>query len=811
MALRLVRIAVRELVGFVLRAGDLAPAGFANLHRLHEGVRAHQQLQRRRPPSYRAEVPVSCRVEATPVALEVSGRVDGVLTEDDGYIVEEIKSVDARPAEAASDEPIHWAQVLVYGHMVAARLGLPRIGVQLTYVQLEPWAVHETRRWYESVELARFFADLTAQYLAWTRAYCAWCEQRDRSIAGLPFPFPQPRPGQQELIDAVAATIAAQDHLFVEAPTGIGKTVSTLFPAIQALATGQVDKVFYLTARTVGRTVAEKALADLRRAGLRAKSLTLTARERICFHADGPRACAPETCPFARGYFDRVNDALGTLFEQDLFDRTAVEATARRFLVCPFELSLDLSLWADVIICDYNYVFDPRVYLRRFFQEHPGRYVLLVDEAHNLVDRAREMFSATLDTRAVQAARRALGTTQPELTAQLEELAGQLHDLRTPPDPAAIGLPWVSTELPARILLSVEEFLDRARRLLALPLPASAQEPLTELFFAAHTFSRVAAAFDRHYVAFAEGTPRRTRLRLLCLDPSAQLAHALQRGLAAVFFSATLTPLEFFQRILGGTADDPLLRLPSPFPREHLHVLVADRIATTFRRRAQTYAAVSEAIANAARQRPGNYLAYFPSYRYMNAVLARVRADLPQIRTLAQTPGMSERQRDAFLAAFAATDGQALLGFALMGGIFGEGIDLLGERLIGVVVVGVGLPQFDLERELIRAHFDALGLPGFEYAYTYPGMNRVLQAAGRVIRTDTDQGVVLLIDERFAESRYRELMPAWWTPRSCGLGGDALARSLTAFWQGGRDVRYEPLDSDWQWDAMEPERDLTAD
>ncbi|MFA6109768.1 MAG: helicase C-terminal domain-containing protein [Candidatus Latescibacterota bacterium] len=800
---RLVRISVRELIGFVLRAGDLVVGGFINTSRLYQGLRAHQQLQRSRPPSYRAELPITHLVESEPVSLEISGRVDGLLLEDDGLVVEEIKTVDQPLDHDPPEDPLHWAQLLVYAYMVAVQRGLTGIEVQLTYVCLDPWQVREIRRPYTLEELTTFFENLVGQYLRWARAYHDWCEVRDCSIQGLSFPFPKPRPGQPELTAAVDRAIRDQVRLFVQAPTGIGKTVSVLLPAVQALGEGRVDKVFYLTARTPGRIVAEKAVADLHRSGLRLKCLSLTARERICFHPSGPEACDPETCEFARGYFDRVGPALEELFTRDDFTRVAVEEIARRHRVCPFEFSLDLSLWSDLIICDYNYVFDPRVYLKRFFLDHPGRYLLLVDEAHNLVDRAREMFSAGLSTAEVNAARRSLEELKKgkylSLERQLQRLGRELRGLGSNAGEEGAPGPWVSWEMPRSLRPILEDFLEQARELLVSPLPPGPRERLSQLYFDAFTFLKVAEVFDDHYVACAERTARQTHLRLLCLDPSARLAEALQRGVAAVFFSATLTPLEFFRRLLGGRPDDPLLSLDSPFPREHLRLLVADRIATTFRRRSQTLDAVAAAIGAIVAQRPGNYLVYFPSYRYLTAVLTRFRTAAPDTAVLVQVPGMSEAQREAFLAAFDERRETTLVGFALMGGIFGEGIDLLGERLVGAVVVGVGLPQICLERELIRNHFDEHGLPGFDYAYTYPGMNRVLQAAGRVIRSDEDRGVVLLVDERFGEERYRALLPAWWRPVVRVRTPAQVAASLSSFWQGVRETQYEPLETDDEW------------
>ena len=577
-----------------------------------------------------------------------------------------------------------------------------------------------------------------------------------------------------------ARAIEGQGRLFAQAPTGIGKTISALFPAIKALGVQHTVKLFYLTAKTSGRAIAEKAIEDLRGAGLKLKSLTLTARERICFNASEGHPCDVEQCEFALGYYDRIEGALEELFQHDAIPRARVEEIARKHRVCPFELSLDLSVWADAIICDYNYVFDPRAYLKRFFQEEGGEYTFLIDEAHNLADRAREMFSAQLSLLQVAGLRRRMKKEHPGLKRALKEVEEYLMEAGRRCE--ELGRPWVERELPHDLLPRLHNLLEKAEQVLVRDQGAPYREELIELYFEVFGFQRIADLFGPNYATYAEPELKDLRLKLFCMDPAPQLREALRRGTSAVFFSATLTPLEYFRQVLGGEEDDALLDLESPFPAEHFQLLLADHLDTSYKGRGQSFDQVAETFAALISQHRGNYLAFFPSYQYLQEVASRFHAAHPDVEILVQSSGMSERQREEFLSVFDAENPDTLLGFAVMGGIFGEGIDLVGERLVGAIVVGVGLPQVCLERELIRAYYEEQELAGFDYAYTYPGMNRVLQAAGRVIRSPQDRGVVLLIDRRFGWNNYRRLFPAHWRTLSVARTPKDISLRTERFW-----------------------------
>ncbi|MCX6929102.1 MAG: ATP-dependent DNA helicase, partial [Verrucomicrobia bacterium] len=725
----------------------------------------------------------------------------------------------------------------IYAHDHA----LEQIIIQLTYLELDTGELTEFRNHFTVAELAAFFQEAMAVYLNWLRSQHQWCQQRDESIRPLAFPFPHYRPGQRELAVAAYRALARGGRLFLEAPTGIGKTISVLFPAIKALGEGKLERIFYLTARTSGRAVAEKTLADLRQAGLRLRTLALTAKDKICpgvrpspgaansearvltdvaAPGDGrtPAAspqtpdvsCDPLTCPLARGYYDRHKAAMREALAREEITRPVLEAISREHQVCPFELSLDVSSWVDVVVCDYNYAFDPKAYLRRHFAEEPHDYAFLVDEAHNLVDRAREMFSADLDTLEIQATRRALKKAVPRCGKALSRLSSAMRTLcdraalpsepseasdpatelnlfpaetrpGSPPAPPALHSARITKDFPKDLKPVLEEALKEAEAWLARNEPADFRDSLLELCFRLHSFQRTAELYDERYVTISE-PGRGVRVRLFCLDPSFLLGEALARGKAAVFFSATLTPVDYYRALLGGSENDPLLQLPSPFPPEHLAVLVHDRIRTHFKARTDSLLDVVQAIASLVQGRRGNYLAYFPSYQYLTAVQEQFHLLHPAVPILVQRAGLSEPEREAFLAAFAADHCDSLLGFAVMGGVFGEGIDLVGERLIGAIIVGVGLPQLCVERDLIRDYFEAKTGAGFDYAYTFPGMNRVLQAIGRVIRSETDRGAVLLVDARFAEHRYRRLFPDWWKPKRV-RSTEEISEALQKFWQ----------------------------
>ena len=772
------KIAVRDIVAHVLRTGDLA-FEFLSSPRSIDAIRIHQKIQQSRPENYTAEVAVSHQIETELFTLTVGGRIDGVYLEPDRVLIEEIKTTTRSLEHYVNNkDPLHWGQVKCYAYICAREHKLSEIGTQLTYYQVDTGEIRQLEQQFTSIELESFFQDLVNGYLQWAQATVNWELLRDESLRKLQFPFDHYRPGQREMAVGVYRTVKNGGQLLAQAATGIGKTMAVIFPALKAMGEGLNTKIFYLTARTTGRIAAEKALGELRKKQLKLKSLTITAKDKICFKSEN--ACNPEECEFARGYFDRANEALKDMFHQDAFTRPAVEAVARSHQVCPFEFSLELSCWADCIICDYNYAFDPRVFLRRFFQEKKNNnYTFLIDEAHNLVDRSREMFSAEIFKQPVLDVRRAIRNELPRGYKVLGKINSWLVGERKKCEEHGPGRH--TKQPPEDLFPMLSGFLGVAERWLSLNIKAPFREELLDLFFAVSGFMKVAEKYDESYAACYEKLKKDLKLKLFCIDPSIQLENALKRCRAAIFFSATMTPMAYFKKILGCNEDANALTIPSPFPGENLTLFVSDRISTFYRDREKTRLQVAKAICTLINQKKGNYLIFFPSYEYMMMVFESFKSHCPDSEMMLQTPGMSESERDEFLNRYRQAYPKSLVGFAVMGGIFGEGIDLVGERLSGAVVVGVGLPGISLEKELIKDYFTHTHNAGYEYAYQYPGINRVFQAAGRVIRSENDRGVVLLVDQRYATHRYRSLLPVEWEPIKV-RDQKQFAEKLQKFW-----------------------------
>ncbi len=767
---------MRALVEWVYASGDITTGGIPG--RLEEGTRGHQQLQERRGPDYTPEVGVYHEVAVGPVVVELVGRIDGVQRGPGGPTVEEIKTVVyAVDQVPAAGYPVHWAQLRCYAAILSVQQRLPRLTTRLTYVNTRTGEERSFEEACEQAELGRFLLDTVRPFAAWQERGLAWRTERDRSLTELEFPFDAMRPGQREIMDAVAQTVEGRGRLFLHAPTGIGKTMAVLYPSLRSLASGGVSTLFYLTAKGTGKQAATDALNLLSSAGLRAKYLVITAREKICPHPP----CDPATCELAQGYYDRFKQALGEAHTECAFLPETITALAAKHSLCPFELSLDLSIGADCIICDYNYAFDPRAFLRRFFLR-TGDYLFLVDEAHNLPDRAREMFSAQVTKRAVLDARRGLSRDGAEgaLYRQLGRANRWFLE-------AARGL----GERPAEVASAVPaDFLDvvsRTGREIEAFLAAHPGHPkrqdLLDLYYSAAGVLRVAEGFDERYVfSLAPVGGRNVAARLYCVDPSAQLERGLQRGRAAVLFSGTLLPIEYFRRLCNRRTDAQELVLPSPFPPANRRVLVHASVATRYRKRSGSAAILAPLIQVIACAHAGNYLVFFPSFAYLSLVSAAYATLSLSAIPVVQSRSMDDQARLAFLGRFADPQTSPVLAFGVMGGVFGESVDLPGELLTGAVVVGPGLPQVCLEREIIRKHHDDLDESGFRYAYVYPGLNRVLQAAGRVIRSETDRGIVVLVGERFAQEPYRRIIEELWPGVEVTRTTDEVDGVLQEFW-----------------------------
>jgi Rad3-related DNA helicase len=778
-----IRLSVRELVNFTLRSGDL-DASFRSSVRAAEGTRLHQKLQKSRGEGYKSEVPLSITLVRSGFELLLEGRADGVFTRDGMTFVEEIKSTMKPPDSLGEDEqPLHWAQAKCYAYTLSVS-GQTPVGIQLTYIHAETEAVLQFEKIFSAESLAAFMDDLILRYLHWIQWSSDWKILRNVSIQTLRFPYPAYRSGQRALAVHIYKTILSGGRMFVQAPTGTGKTMSTLFPAIKAMGLGHGDKLFYLTARTTAQAVAAEALSLLRTSGLRFKSVVLTAKDKICF-LDKP-SCRPEDCPYAKGHFDRVGDALSdALGHGDAFSRETIRQIAQVHTVCPFELALDLTMWSDAVLCDYNYVFDPRVSLKRFFDTESGEdYVFLIDEAHHLVDRAREMYSAALQKSDFLNLKKVLKTHAPKVSKAIGKVNTQFLALKKD---AGENHHRAYDELPDPLILTLRRFEEAAQQCLAAestpPLPEVNRETLLDLYFDVLSFIRISELYGPDYITYTETNQNDLIIKLFCLHPRRLLSESLAKGKTSVLFSATLHPMAYFREVSGGLKEDPCLRLPSPFPVENLGLYVYSPLSTRFKDRHQTAAQIARLMAIVAgKGKPGHYLAFFPSYDYLRLVLAHFESLSTGLETAVQESSMDDKQRSDFLLTFDQPPEKSRVVFAVLGGLFSEGIDLTGDRLSGVIVVGVGLPQLHYENDLLRNYYDHMDEDGYAFAYQFPGMNKVLQAAGRVIRTETDRGIVLLVDDRFTHTRYRKLFPPEWAHAQTLHTPEALSQALDQFW-----------------------------
>jgi DNA excision repair protein ERCC-2 len=752
-----VALSVRALVEYVFRSGSL-DSGFRTMSTLAEGTKAHQKIQKQYSELDQKEVYLNTEIPHGDLLFVVDGRCDGLLIAEDGrIIIDEIKSTAMNVDVIIEDlYPVHWAQAKFYAYMYATKNGISRMRVRLTYVQVD---TEEQKQFEQEVlleELILYVEHIIERYAPYASLLYRNKRLRDESIEKLPFPYPAFREGQRKLAGSVYKSIEEGRKLFAKAPTGIGKTISTLYPSIKAIGQGKVQHLFYVTARTITRTAAEEAFSLMRSHGLHMHSVTLTAKDKICFQEEVD--CRKEKCIYADGYYDRINEAiLDLMANETLINRQIFEQYARKHRVCPFEFSLDAAYAADAVICDYNYVFDLRVSLKRLSGEHKHQTILLVDEAHNLIDRAREMFSAELEKKQFLELEREFKNLRPEIHRAAKAVNKWFIQLKKHADEQVV----VTKEQPAELVELVEAFVIKAERELAMGGSDGGSPRLLETYFAAITFLRIGKLYDESYISYAEVVRNDVRLKLFCLNPSHLLRQIGKSYRSHVYFSATLSPLSYYMDMLGAESEDYSVTLPSPFAKEQWEVSVVP-ISTRYADRERTKAPLVSLLQKLVKQRPGNYLYFFPSYEYMNVVYEAFMTCNDDVSTLLQTSEMPEEERESYLAAFTPDNDRAMVGFAVMGGIFSESVDLVGDRLQGVVVVGVGMPQIGLERNLIKGYFDGEGRKGFDYAYVYPGINKVLQAGGRLIRSENDRGVLLLVDDRYLQPQYRRLLPEEW-------------------------------------------------
>lgn len=776
----IIRISVRSLVEFILREGDIdnRVSGSMEKDAMLLGGKIHRKIQSRMGTNYTAEVPLKIQMPCDGFVLQIEGRADGVLKDDGKVLIDEIKGILRSLEHLEAPVPVHLAQAKCYAYIYAVQNSLKCIDVQMTYCQMETEEIRRFCQEFEFQELQTWFQDLVTQYEKWAKFEIEWRNVRNDSIRQIEFPFPY-REGQRDLVVSVYRTILRKKKLFIQAPTGVGKTMATVFPAVRAVGEGLGEKIFYLTAKTIMRTVAEQAFSLLKEKGLLYKTITLTAKEKICFCEEAE--CNPDACPYAKGHFDRVNDAVFDLITHSGdWSREVLEEQAKKHMVCPFEMSLDVSNWADAVICDYNYAFDPQAHLKRFFSESgKGEYLFLIDEAHNLVERGREMYSASLYKEDLLEVRKLVKAEDPKLAKGLSECNQQFLELKRECEHYQIlkSVSHIALKL-MNVLSKLEDYLEECK-------DAEKKKRVLDFYFAVRSFLNIHDIMDENYVIFSEMMEDgRFQIKLFCVNPAVNLQNYLEQGNSTIFFSATLLPVHYYKKLLSVEKDDYAVYAHSSFPQENKFLFIGTDVSTRYTRRGEsTYQRFARYIAVMAEQKKGNYMAFFPSYRFLEEVhTCFLECVDHEVDSICQVSYMDEEQREEFLEEFEQEREKSLVAFCVMGGIFSEGIDLTDDKLIGAVIAGTGLPQVCTEREILKQYFNAADMEGFDYAYLYPGMNKVLQSAGRVIRTESDRGVILLLDDRFRAMRYREVFPREWQQYQLGSVKN-LEQEIRTFWE----------------------------
>jgi len=757
----MLKLSIGKIVDQVMRSGNI-DSRFYDAAPIYMGAALHRKIQAGMGDNYQKEVSLKLETAIAGMEVELRGRADGIITDTSGITIDEIKTTTLPLDHKYEQHQMHLAQGKCYAFMYLQTLENPpaQMSVQLTYFHME---TEETRRhtWeFSAAELREFFENLLASYGVWLKLEQNWKVTRDASIHELTFPFPSYRKGQRELAVAVYRTISAEKKLYACAPTGIGKTLSSIFPSIKAMGEGKTAPIFYLTAKTVTRTVAEEAVRLMAKGGLRFKSITLRAKDKLC--PNQPQCvCNPNACQRAHGHYSRVNAAILDILEKaDLMTPAEITEYSARHMVCPHEFTLDIALWCDMVVGDYNHLFHPDAYLRRFFYE-PQDYVFLIDEAHNLTDRVRDMYSAEIsknDLSKVLRALRGRDVMTKNLRKAMRSLDAYFADMATDHGNKRAH---VADEVDTILLVLIKETAAAMGEWLATQGGNEMHEQMLEAYFGLYKFIMISEIFDEHYCTMAEFYGREVQITLFCLDPSKIIREKLTLGKSAILFSATLTPLPYYRDILGGVGDDNMVMLPSPFEPGNLRLVANTAISTKYRDRDASYAPIAQEI-KAVASGGGNYFAFFPSYEYLQNVYDAFTAICTDVEIIVQGKEMTEDERAEFLQKFDETS-TTKVAFAVLGGIFSEGIDLVGDKLVGAIIVGVGLPKISLRQDLIKNYFNQSNSRGYDYAYVFPGMNKVLQAAGRVIRTETDTGTVVLIDSRYRTREYRALLPAHWS------------------------------------------------
>ena len=784
--IKLHRVSVREIIDFIMRSGDITSVSLSD-KRMSDGTKAHQKFQNRQDSDYMAEVSINHSFNRDDMRYMVTGRIDGVIHSFEGSgvpLIDEIKSTSRDLNLIKGENEMHWAQAKMYAYMFLLREGYNKATCRLTYIELDTFTIKQYTKDYTIKELENYFDHIIDIYAEFAKMIDLFENEMLTSAKDMTFPFDGIRDGQSKLMKGVYRTIKDGEILFSRAPTGIGKTIATLFPSIKALGESETDKIFYLTAKTIGKEVAVNTVNKLVDNGLRIKYVVITAKDKICLHTE--TNCNPDVCPYAKGHYDRVNAAISEMYkEEDGYTRDIITKYSIIHRLCPYELSLDLALFSQIIVCDYNYAFDPSAMLRRFFMEGSGKYTLLVDEAHNLVDRARGMYSAQLLKSQTMELKKLVKELDPRLFGYFDKLNKVFIDMRKEMKEAD-SLEEVTKEAPLELETYVRGIIYRTEKIFKIHQNWEHMELLVDFYFLAYDFIKKYEIYGDNYVTYYQRSGQDLIVKLFCIDPRPNLREILMDMQGVIYFSATLLPMNYYKHLLGGTDDSYGLNLPSPFEPEKLNLMVDSSISTKYVDRKASIDELALRMLSFVEMMQGNYLIYFPSYKYMEQGIDAFKELVgdKNIEILVQQRNLSEVDKEKFIDSFSHSDeDKTLVAFAVLGGMFGEGIDLVGEKLSGAIIVGVGLPLICFEQNMIKDYFEEIMGEGFDYAYTYPGMNKVMQASGRVIRTTEDVGSVLLIDRRFNTGRYTKLFPPEWFHFSTIRSNMEMVQSLEHFWE----------------------------
>lgn len=753
----LFRESVRGIVEYVLKSGSLDDR-FISRGRAIDGTIAHGKLQKDNLEiyeNYEKEVRMQHDFQKENIILLVEGRADGIINEKGNIIIEEIKSTYMDLAYLYEDyNLLHWAQGKFYGYIYCIDNNLKDITIRLSYFNINTDEVRSFDHIYTFEELKNFVDGLVSQYLETLTLKESFKEERNKSIKELQFPFKSYRKGQRELAVSCYSNIRKRGILFAQAPTGIGKTISTIFPALKAIGEGMGEKIIYLTAKTITRTVAEEAYFKLLKNNLKFKVVTITAKEKICLNNEVK--CNPDDCIYAKDYFTKINSVINNLIKNNnVFFRNEIIEYANRYKVCPFELSLDLSNWCDGVICDYNYAFDPRVRLKRIFEDRNEDNILLIDEAHNLVNRAREMYSCTLQKSKVMSVNRIIKGKVPKLYKISNSINKEMIHIRRELEEINKSFKYHNEEYKELIKL-LRSFVSEADNYLVKGKGTEGYEDVLEFYYEVRNFIAASELYDEEYTTILKNDKNEFTIKIFCINPAKNLRQVIKSTYSSIIFSATLSPVKYYVDLIGGDEESFKLRFDSPFNKENLLTYLYP-LDMRYVNRENNIDILCKVIYQFINERKGNYMAFLPSFDYLYKVHSRYIELYGERGVIIQEENLSEIKKEEFLRAF--NEENNIIGFTVVGGMFSEGVDLPGDKLIGAIIVGVGFPMVSIENNIIAEYFDS---SGFDYSYTYPGINKVLQSAGRVIRTENDKGRILLIDRRYKDYKYKFILPKEW-------------------------------------------------